>query len=52
MIENKMLPDWVIPVLYKVLYKYQQKDKDLKKQYLQNSKDYTIRSFSTDASTV
>ena len=51
-IEDECLPEWTIPISYKLLFKNQQKDKDLKRRYLKNSNDYKIRSYSADANTV
>ena len=52
--EEEELYSWTIPVLYKLLFREQQKDSELKYKYLEekpNSNKYQIRSFSADANT-
>ena len=53
--EEEELPSWTIPVSFKLLYKEQQKDAQLKKAYLDGKskgEKYNIRSFSADVNTV
>ena len=46
------LPEWTIPISYKLLCKEQSKDKSLQKSFLKNKNNYyKLRSFSADSNT-
>ena len=50
-IEEEDVPQWSLPISFKLLYKEQLKDKDLKNKVKSNS-DYSIDTFSKDSQTV
>ena len=53
LVEDDDLPEWTIPVSYKLLFKEQRKDKKLRQKYTDNKNNqFKIKSFSQDSNTI